>query len=99
MGRKEGHYSIVMKAGLTLYADREAAFNRHPKSYRAAEPMQARRARKRGEPRTTRPGLLHVWMRRGYNGSTIRLATSTVLPQPGPILTADFRPLKSPSCV
>ena len=28
MGRKEGHYSIVVKAGLALYADREAAFNR-----------------------------------------------------------------------
>jgi hypothetical protein len=29
MGRKEGHYSITVKAGLALYADREAAFNRH----------------------------------------------------------------------
>ncbi len=48
MGRKEGHYSIVMKAGLTLYADREAAFNRHPKSYRAGPRMQAPRERKRG---------------------------------------------------
>ena len=48
MGRKEGHYSIVMKAGLALYADREAAFNRHP-DHTAQGRRGKYRARETGE--------------------------------------------------